>query len=91
LSLEERQRRIADAYLEPWTRILGGVNLRRAFALARRLNPVYVAIRRYLDVPYCEPASSYGRYSRDGIANELRRFLAGMGEMPGERKNRLIT
>jgi hypothetical protein len=76
LSVEERQRRIADAYLQPWTRFLGHADLRRAFALARRLNPIYVAIRRYLDAPYCEPTSSWGRALREGSASELRRWLA---------------
>ena len=78
LSREERRRRIADAYLEPWAGLLGGADLKRALVLARRLNPVYVAIRRYLDTPYCEPTSSWGRALREGPAIELRRFLAGM-------------
>jgi len=52
LPLEERRRRIADAYLQPWTSILGHADQQRAFELARRLNPIYVAIRWYLDAPY---------------------------------------
>jgi hypothetical protein len=80
LSVEERKRRIVDAYLQPWTRILGQADLKRAFDLARRLNPIYVAIRRHLDAPYCEPASSWGRALREGPATELRRLLAGMDE-----------
>ena len=80
LSVEERQRRIAEAYLQPWTRILGHADPRRAFELARQLNPIYVAIRRYLDAPYCEPTSSWGRAMREGPASELNRWLAGLDE-----------
>lgn len=81
LSVEERSRRIAEGYLEPWTRILGLTDLWHAFELARRLNPIYVAIRAYLDVPYCEPTSSWGRTIRERPASELRRWLAGMDEI----------
>jgi hypothetical protein len=76
LSLEERKRLIADAYLEPWTRILSPGELRRALELTRRLNPVYVAIRRHLDAPYVEPSTSWGRAMREGPATEMRRWLA---------------
>jgi hypothetical protein len=78
LPVKERRRRIADAYLEPWTRILGYSDLQRAFELARQLNPIYVAIRRYLDAPHCEPTSSWGRAMREGPASELHRWLVTM-------------
>jgi len=76
LSLEEQKRRVGEAYLEPWTGILGRTDLKRAFKLARQLGPVYVAIRRYLDAPWCESTSSWGRTLREGPAIELRRLLA---------------
>jgi hypothetical protein len=76
LPLEKRVRRIADAYLQPWTRILGDADLRRAFELARQLNPIYLAIRWYLETPYCEPASAWGRAMREAPAGALRRWLA---------------
>lgn len=80
LPVEERRRRIADAYLQPWTSILGIADLQRALYLARRLNPIYVAIRRHLDAPYCEPKSSWGRTMREGSAKELNRWLTNMDE-----------
>jgi hypothetical protein len=76
LPLEKRLRRIADAYLQPWTRILGDADLRRAFELARQLNPIYLAIRWNLETPYCEPASAWGRAMREAPAGALRRWLA---------------
>jgi hypothetical protein len=81
LPVEERRRRIADAYLEPWTSILGHADLQRGFELARRLNPIYVAIRWYLDAPYCEPTSSWGRGMHELPARELRHWLARMDKM----------
>ena len=75
--LEERKQQITEAYLAPWKELLGDADISRAFELARTLNPIYVAIRRYLDAPYCEPGSSWGRALREGPAIELRRFLAG--------------
>jgi hypothetical protein len=56
-------------------------DLQRAFELARRLNPIYVAIRWYLDAPYCEPTSSWGRAMREAPARELRHWLARMDKM----------
>jgi hypothetical protein len=76
LSLEERKHRISEAYLGSWTGILSHNDLKRAFKLAQQLGPVYVAIRRYLDAPWCEPTSSWGRTLREGPAIELRRLLA---------------
>jgi hypothetical protein len=81
LPVEERRRRIAVSYLQPWTRIVGHDDLWRAFELVRQLNPIYVAIRRHLETPYCEPTSSWGRAMREGPAVELRRLLASMDEI----------
>jgi hypothetical protein len=67
--------------MQPWTSILGHADLQRAFELARRLNPIYVAIRWYLDAPYCEPTSSWGRAMREAPARELRHWLARMDKM----------
>jgi hypothetical protein len=78
LTLEERRRRVTQAYLEPWRESLDQAALARAFALARRLNPVYVAIRATLDAAYCEPDSFWGRTMRERPATELRRLLASM-------------
>jgi hypothetical protein len=74
LSLEERSSRIADAYLEPWQDLLGQADLRHAFKLSRRLNPLYLAIRWYLEAPYCEPGSYWSRVLRERPINALRAF-----------------
>jgi hypothetical protein len=81
LPVGERMRRIADAYLQPWTRIIGDAELRRAFELTRQLNPIYLAIRWYLEAAYCEPTSSWGRAMRDAPAGALRRWLALMNKI----------
>jgi hypothetical protein len=76
LSLAERCSGIGEAYLEPWTDILDQSELRRAFHLAGHLNPVYIAVRCYLEAPYCEPGSHWHRTMLERPAVELRRFLA---------------
>ncbi len=74
--------------MQPWTSILGHADLQRAFELARRLNPIYVAIRWYLDAPYCEPTSSWGRAMREAPARELRHWLARMDKMASGPRSR---
>jgi hypothetical protein len=65
----------------PWTSILGHADLQRTVELARRLNPIYVAILWYLDAPYCEPTSSWGRLMHEAPARELRHWLARIDKM----------
>jgi hypothetical protein len=75
LPVNECAQSITNAYLQPWTHILGLADLKRAFELARRLNPIYLAIRWYLDGPYFESTSSWSHKMQDALASDLRRWL----------------
>jgi hypothetical protein len=72
---EERRLAISDAYLEPWKRHQPMDRLREAFDQARRLSPVYQAIRWYFDTQYLELTAPWGRETAGGLPRHLRRVL----------------
>lgn len=72
---EERYRAISEAYLEPWTRFQPMKRLREAFALTRRLNLLYQAIRWHHDARYLETTAPYGRDIISGLPQKLRNVL----------------
>jgi hypothetical protein len=54
-----RHERLIDAYLDAWTDYAPRDRLQAVFRQVRRLDPVYQAIRWYLELPYCEPGSPW--------------------------------
>jgi hypothetical protein len=54
--------------------------LRAAFDLARRLNPLWQTVRWWLEVPYYELTSPWGRDSLTWGPHHVRRLLREMEE-----------
>lgn len=72
---EERCLAISEAYLEPWTDFQSMEPMREAFALARRLNPLYQAVRWRHDAQYLETTAPYGRDIVSTLPHKLREVL----------------
>jgi hypothetical protein len=67
--------RLRDAYLQPWAPYASQDRLREVFRLAQRLNPLYLAIRWHLELPYCEVGSPWWRGMLSSVTWELKRLL----------------
>ncbi|HEU5314490.1 MAG TPA: hypothetical protein VFX49_00135, partial [Chloroflexota bacterium] len=80
-------RYLRDAYVEPWTALAPARDVRAAFDLARKLNPLWQTVRWWLEIPYYETASPWGRDSLTWGPNHLRRLLREMEE-PARVENR---
>jgi len=76
------RRYIRDAYLEPWTALLPAAQLREVFALARRLNPLWQAVRWWLELPYYEPASPWGAMMIATLPARVRGLVRSLSEPP---------
>jgi len=74
ITSEARHERIIDAYLEPWTARVPMERLREAFAVARRINAMYVAVRFYIAMQRAEADIGWERavvgQLRDVLINE---------------------
>jgi len=68
-------RYLRDAYVEPWTALLPASHVRKTFDLAWTLNPLWQAIRRWLEDPYYEHTSPWGKDSLARGPECLRRVL----------------
>ena len=80
LSRAAFHRYVRDAYVEPWTALLPAAQLRRAFELAKRLNPLWQTIRWWLEIPYYETTSPWGKDSLTWGPHHLRRVLRTLEE-----------
>ena len=78
-----RRRTIRDGYLTAWTEYGSREQLVQAFALSRLLNEPYQAIRWYLEMPYLEPTSPWGKT----IRRAPRRMLKAVLEMMAGRRD----
>jgi hypothetical protein len=54
---------------------------------AHRLNPIYAAIRWYLDAPYCKPTSSWGRLKHERLPVS-RAAVAGLEDLCSQSRRR---
>jgi hypothetical protein len=71
----ERHERLIDAYLDAWTEYMPRDRLRAVFRQAQRLNPLYQALRWYLELPYCETDSPWWRMSLSCVTESLQELL----------------
>ena len=76
LTPEKLKRYVRDAYLEPWTSHASRPSLRKAFAAVQRLNPLYLALRWYVECRYLESSSPWGRHNAETLWRKLREFIA---------------
>ena len=70
-----RHERLRDAYLDAWADYASRDRLLEVFRLAQRLNPLYQAIRWYLELPYCEPGSPWWRMMLSCVTESLQELL----------------
>jgi len=70
-----RHERLIDAYLEAWVDYAPRDRLRALFRQTQRLNPLYQAIRWYLELPYCEPGSPWWRIMLSSLTESLQELL----------------
>jgi hypothetical protein len=70
-----RHERLREAYLEPWAPYGSRRRLREVFQRARRLNPLYQAVRWYLELPYCEPGTPGWRDTLGSVTCSLKNLL----------------
>jgi hypothetical protein len=80
LSRAAFHRYLRDAYVEPWTAQLPATQLRAAFELARKLNPLWQTIRWWLEIPYYETTSPWGKESLTWGPHHLRWVLKTLEE-----------
>lgn len=70
-----RHERLMDAYLEAWVDYAPPDRLRMIFRQARRLNPLYQAIRWHLELPYYEAGSGWWRMIHPVVPEMLLELL----------------
>jgi hypothetical protein len=72
-----RHKRLVDAYLGEWVEYAPRDRLQAVFRQAQRLNPLYQAIRWYLELPYCETGSPWWRAMLSSATESLQELLNG--------------
>jgi hypothetical protein len=70
-----RHERLLDAYLDAWEDRAPRDRLRSIFRQVRRLDPIYQAIRWYMELPYCEHGSPWWRIMLSSVAESLQDAL----------------
>lgn len=67
---------LRDSYLEPWTSYATRGSLREAFSAVQKLNPLYLALRWYVESRYLDADSPWGRHNAETLLRKLREFLS---------------